>query len=999
MAPPGSPALRKLHSLDTSSSDFGDQLCNVLYGGEYEQCVPNLQGNDLVWLVDYLDKALNDLDPSSTASRRCLRELRNICSTREILPSSYTISLHLLNISPDPFAHGSFGDVYHGTLDGTRICIKRLQAFCQEAVVRKRLAHPNIVPLLGITITPFHLISDWMSGGDLPEHIKNNSNADRIGLLSDVAMGLCYLHSCNVIHGDLKGPNILVDGSGHARIGDFGFANITQHLDSIPSASIHRGHAPRLIAPEVLNGGPPSKEADIFSFAMVTIEVFTGAIPFSDNPPPVTTLSIIQGKRPSRPTHPTFTENLWELILETIDQPRPCHHERISLIEEIFSDHNQAEMIGYLSADDAQTLIDVIDEASAGRPLGEETHRNSMHYLARICDHSALLPRSLQIPLCYDLSEIPHHSGGLVNVWKGQYKGREVAAKALRVSLTSDFGRIGRRFCMVAATWRSLRHPNVLPLLGVTMAKNQFITVSEWMHHGNINEFLKKNINVDRPELRVIHGDLNALTHPKLNILINDSGHACLSGFNLVGMVPEQSTEALSMTEGGTTRWMSPELLDLESFGLEERRPTRESDCYALGMLVYEVLSGRVPFAPAASPIPKILRGERPARPQGEGGKLFTDGIWKVVELCWRRQPRDRASAKDIFRYLEGAPPSPRPSPNARIETRRHSVGQSDVTAGSPSTFPPSYPRSIVDYPRGIAGPTIAHGNGEPQVPPRNIWGRWFDSLARLKIVVTGVCIYRGCVEVLRAFLDRREKLKHASPRLRHGAGSVTTFALPGKCLTLSLGSSVSFDKPGGSRQRIPYQESMYRAGTFDFLTNVEGFGWRFGSAPIVVASGSIGSSSFASPIFREMFQLRQPSSATSNVNTISDVIGPSQALEVILCFTYPSTDPPTINDLTLSSEVLVLADKCNIGVARSRLRTSLVRFARTEPLGVYAIVCRLGFEGEMKIASSRTTSIHLPGLTELPEEFKLIPATECHRLILLHARYRHDPLADSAFR
>ncbi|KAF9644740.1 hypothetical protein BDM02DRAFT_3121408 [Thelephora ganbajun] len=56
MASSSSPALRKLHNLDTSSSDFGDQLCNALYGKEYDQCVPNLQGDDLVWLVDYLEK-------------------------------------------------------------------------------------------------------------------------------------------------------------------------------------------------------------------------------------------------------------------------------------------------------------------------------------------------------------------------------------------------------------------------------------------------------------------------------------------------------------------------------------------------------------------------------------------------------------------------------------------------------------------------------------------------------------------------------------------------------------------------------------------------------------------------------------------------------------------------------------------------------------------------------------------------------------------------------
>ena len=56
MSSPGSPALQQLYHLDRSSSDFHDRLCNVFYGSEYSQCVPNLEGDDLVWLVDYLDK-------------------------------------------------------------------------------------------------------------------------------------------------------------------------------------------------------------------------------------------------------------------------------------------------------------------------------------------------------------------------------------------------------------------------------------------------------------------------------------------------------------------------------------------------------------------------------------------------------------------------------------------------------------------------------------------------------------------------------------------------------------------------------------------------------------------------------------------------------------------------------------------------------------------------------------------------------------------------------
>ena len=47
----------------------------------------------------------------------------------------------------------------------------------------KHLSHPNIVPLLGITPVPLQLISEWMPGGDLMEHIKSNPGANRLGLV------------------------------------------------------------------------------------------------------------------------------------------------------------------------------------------------------------------------------------------------------------------------------------------------------------------------------------------------------------------------------------------------------------------------------------------------------------------------------------------------------------------------------------------------------------------------------------------------------------------------------------------------------------------------------------------------------------------------------------------------------------------------------------------------------------------------------------------------
>ena len=60
--------LQQLHHLDRSSSEFHDQLSNILYGEEYERHMADLKSDDLVSLVDYLDKVCCcvSLSPAST---------------------------------------------------------------------------------------------------------------------------------------------------------------------------------------------------------------------------------------------------------------------------------------------------------------------------------------------------------------------------------------------------------------------------------------------------------------------------------------------------------------------------------------------------------------------------------------------------------------------------------------------------------------------------------------------------------------------------------------------------------------------------------------------------------------------------------------------------------------------------------------------------------------------------------------------------------------------
>jgi len=65
----------------------------------------------------------------------------------------------------------------------------------------------------------------------------------------------------------------------------------------------------------------------------------------------------------------------------------------------------------------------------------------------RLCGRRALLPRSLTIPLCYDPSESPLCHGGFADVWKGEHRGQEVAAKVLRIYSKNDPGRVRRVGC------------------------------------------------------------------------------------------------------------------------------------------------------------------------------------------------------------------------------------------------------------------------------------------------------------------------------------------------------------------------------------------------------------------------------------------------------------------------------------------------------------------------------------------------------------------------
>ena len=150
----------------------------------------------------------------------------------------------------------------------------------------------------------------------------------------------------------------------------------------------------------------------------------------------------------------------------------------------------------------------------------------------------------------------------------------------------------------------------------------------------------------------------------KANILIDAGGHARLADFGLLTLALDftNSTASGSTAGAGTIRWMSPELLYPEHFNLTDSRPTKESDCYALGMVILEVLSGEVPF-PGCNKFTvmlKVVEGKRPERPQGP---WFTNDLWRTLEQCWSHHSKDRPTVEAVHGCLSLASVAWQPLP------------------------------------------------------------------------------------------------------------------------------------------------------------------------------------------------------------------------------------------------------------------------------------------------------------------------------------------------
>ncbi|TEB30398.1 kinase-like protein, partial [Coprinellus micaceus] len=127
--------------------------------------------------------------------------------------------------------------------------------------------------------------------GTVASYLSLHPGVDRFLLVKDIVSALVYLHTEGVVHGDLRGANILVDAAGRACVASFGFSCLpspTSQIQQGPGESIISSdtvawRAPELLEAAIANASArPTMASDIYSFGCLIYEMFTGKHPFWD---------------------------------------------------------------------------------------------------------------------------------------------------------------------------------------------------------------------------------------------------------------------------------------------------------------------------------------------------------------------------------------------------------------------------------------------------------------------------------------------------------------------------------------------------------------------------------------------------------------------------------------------------------------------------------------------------------------------------------------------
>lgn len=249
--------------------------------------------------------------------------------------------------------------------------------------------------------------------------------------------------------------------------------------------------------------------------------------------------------------------------------------------------------------------------------------------------------------------------GGMANVYLAQdiILKRKVAVKVLRLDLQKEPA-TESRFQREAMATSELSHPNIVSVLDVGSDHGLPFMVMEYVDGPTLKEYIKQNSPLDLHEvIRIMDQILSAVSlahrhgviHRDLkpqNILLDQKGNVKIADFG-IALALNQSSVTQTNSVMGSVHYMSPE----QTRGAVA---TKQSDIYSLGIILYELITGKVPFdgnsaiaialKHAQEPIPSI-RKKDPSVPQA---------LENVVLKATAKDPRDRyASAQEMKADLD----------------------------------------------------------------------------------------------------------------------------------------------------------------------------------------------------------------------------------------------------------------------------------------------------------------------------------------------------------
>lgn len=166
-----------------------------------------------------------------------------------------------------------------------------VKRFERESILIARLNHPNIVHVIdkGTQGRRYYFVMEYVDG-DSFRAIINNPNIDlkeKIEIIVQVCKALDFAHKNEVVHRDIKPGNILIDRQGNAKVADFGIAQFHDSTDyEVTSSDIVMGTLAYMSPEQKSSSAGVTRAADIYSLGVIIYEIVCGKRPEGIFKPP-----------------------------------------------------------------------------------------------------------------------------------------------------------------------------------------------------------------------------------------------------------------------------------------------------------------------------------------------------------------------------------------------------------------------------------------------------------------------------------------------------------------------------------------------------------------------------------------------------------------------------------------------------------------------------------------------------------------------------------------